>query len=283
MSDIEALLETFEPEVLGDGRYRVHNLPTGRGVVLGGQLIGQAIVAASRHEPAKRVLTASTVFDRPAQREETVDLTVHTMHSGRAFGSCTVEISQGDRHLARSQMLLHAPEADLIRHTASMPETDGPDGAVTTGFSFGGEENRVLGGVNVGDPDYIGPPEMKFWSRVPAAPDDRAMNQALVTFMTCGSIIGVAMLPHKGIGQSMSHRDISTGVMSHTVTFHDDIDTSQWVLVALESPFAGGGRTYGRGQAFSADGRLLTSFVQDNIVRNFPEGQSAQGRERTIF
>jgi acyl-CoA thioesterase-2 len=283
MPDEKTLLSTLEPEELGDGRFRVDNLSTGRGVVLGGQLIAQAILAASRHEQEKQVLTAFTSFDRPAHRDGPVDMLVDTLHSGRAFGTSTVEISQAGRHLARSQMLFHVPEADLIRHATPMPDVGDPEDAETRGFRFGGEENRVLGGVDVGNPEYVGPAKMCMWVRVPDASAGVAMHQALLTFVGCGWLIGVAMLPHRGIGQSMSHREISTGVMSHTITFHDDIDAGEWTLLSMESPFAGLGRTHGRGQAFSRDGRLLASFVQDNIVRNFPKGQSAEGREATIF
>jgi acyl-CoA thioesterase II len=99
------------------------------------------------------------------------------------------------------------------------------------------------------------------------------VGQALLAYPTDGFLIGTAMRPHAGIGQSMAHVSISTSVLSHTLTFHEPIDAGEWHLLAHESPFAGGGRTYGRANIFTQDGRLVGSFVQDNMVRSVPEGR----------
>ena len=85
------------------------------------------------------------------------------------------------------------------------------------------------------------------------------------------------MRPHPGVGQSMAHVSISTSVLTHTLTFHEPVDASQWHLLAHESPYAGRGRSYGRANIFTTDGRLVGSFVQDNMVRAFPDGQQPSG------
>jgi acyl-CoA thioesterase-2 len=72
--------------------------------------------------------------------------------------------------------------------------------------------------------------------------------QALLSYATDGFLIGTAMRPHEGFGQSMSHVSISTSVLSHTLTFHEPIDASQWYLLAHESPYAGRGRSKWSGQ-----------------------------------
>jgi len=59
-------------------------------------------------------------------------------------------------------------------------------------------------------------------------------------------VIGTAMLPHDGYNESHAHKTISTGVVSHTVNFHDRFDASQWLLLANESVWAGRGRTQPR-------------------------------------
>ena len=108
-------------------------------------------------------------------------------------------------------------------------------------------------------------------------------GQALLAYATDGFLIGTAMRPHAGIGQSMSHRTISTSVLSHTLTFHEPVDAAAWHLLAHESPYAGRGRSYGRANVFTEDGRLVASFVQDNMVRAFPEGQQPGGGGRSKF
>ena len=81
----------------------------------------------------------------------------------------------------------------------------------------------------------------------------------------------------------MSHVSISTSVLSHTLTFHEPIDPGAWHLLAHESPYAGRGRTYGRANVFTEDGRLVASFVQDNMVRDMPEAQRPAPGGRSKF
>ena len=109
------------------------------------------------------------------------------------------------------------------------------------------------------------------------------MGQALLAYATDGFLIGTAMRPHEGIGQALSHVSISTSVLSHTLTFHEPIDASQWHLLAQESPYAGRGRSYGRANIFSDDGQVVASFVQDNMIRDFPEAQRPKEGERSRF
>src|SRR6185437_10935315 len=115
----------------------------------------------------------------------------------------------------------------------------------------------------------------------PGGPTGGVRAQALLSYATDGFLIATAMRPHEGIGQSMSHVTISTSVLSHTLTFHEPIDASGWYLLAQESPYAGRGRSYGRANIFDAEGRVVASFVQDNMIRDFPEGQRPHAGERS--
>jgi acyl-CoA thioesterase II len=134
-------------------------------------------------------------------------------------------------------------------------------------------QTQVIGDVDIRDPDPIGPPELKVWTRWGGAPDDATTAQALLAFSTDGYLIGTAMRPHAGVGQALAHRTISTSVLSHTLTFHEPRSAEQWLLLAHYSPYAGRGRSYGRGDVFDRDGKLVASFVQDSMIRPMPEGR----------
>ena len=82
------------------------------------------------------------------------------------------------------------------------------------------------------------------------------------------------MRPHAGVGQSMAHRSISTSVITHTLTFHGPVDAGRWMLLAHESPSAGQGRSYGRAHVYAQDGELVASYVQENMIRGFADGQA---------
>jgi len=266
-------LSLLRLEPAGAGRYRVRNEgdPASRDVVFGGQLLGQTIVAASAQVPGKPVRTLSTIFARTARVSAATELAVETIHEGRSFASANVTAWQGERLCARSLVLLDAPDPELIRHAAAAPEVAGPDASPDAGPSplvFPGAELRIVGGVDTWSPDApVGPAELFVWMRFAHASDDIATNQAILAWGTDGFLIGTALRPHAGLGQADAHRTLSTGVVGHTLTFHEPFTTRDWLLLAHESPHAGAGRAYGRAHVFTREGRLVASFVQDAMVR----------------
>lgn len=280
MSD---LLGSLALEEIGPLRFRGRHTAGERGVVFGGQLAAQMAVAAARVDPegAKPIKSLHALFGRPVLVDEDVELSVDVLHAGRAFASATVSVWQGDRECARAMALLSTPEPDLIRHAAPAPDVGGPDEATPRG-GLAGLEARSAGGVDIDDAEAVGPAESHFWVRFPGAPADRAVGQALVALASASFLIGTAMRPH-AVGQSQAHRDISTGIIGHTISFHDEIDPGDWLLLANESPFAGRGRAHGTGHVFSRSGGLVASYSQEAMIRHFPEGHSAAGRESTVL
>ncbi len=285
MAELSELLEVLELEPAGEGRFRARNFAAGPGgVIFGGQLLAQSIVAGATIDPGKDVKTVHTVFARGGALDQPLDIEVEAMHTGRALASATVTIRQGERLCTRSLVLLSAVEPDLIRHAAEAPGVGRPEDAPASASGEGGFwEIRVVDGVDISDPEAVGPAELLVWSRFPGAEVTGTPAQALLSYATDGFLIGTAMRPHKGIGQSMSHHEISTSVLGHTLTFHEPVHPGRWHLLAHESPYAGRGRTYGRAHIFGEDGQLVASFVQDNMVRAFPEGQKPAAGQRSKF
>jgi acyl-CoA thioesterase len=274
MLTIDNLLESLTLVADGDDRYHAGNAEVGPGVIFGGQLLAQSIVAAVATEPDKYVKTVHTIFARAGSPETQVEITVDRMHSGRAMASRTVTIGQGDRLIARSQLLLTADEPSFIHHADAAPSAAGPHDSRATreGEDAGAWEVRIGGDADVNDPEYVGRPELDVWTRFVGAPDDLTISQGLLAFATDGFLIGAAMLPHDGVGQAQAHHTLSTGVLSHTLTFHEPFRASDWLLLAHHSTYAGHGRAYGRADVFTEDGRLVASFVQDSMIRPMPAG-----------
>ena len=268
----DALIESLQLEQLGEGTYRAPNVDSGNPVVFGGQLLGQSIVAAALGQDGKTVKTIHTVFSRAARPDLDLQISVDRMHTGRSLSSSTVTISQDGRICVRSQVTLCADEPDLIRHA------DGPAVPRKAPTDEPTPDNdwqiHILDDVDVMDADAVGPADLDAWNRLPGAPDDPIINQALLAFTTDGYLIGAAMRPHKGVGQSQAHVTLSTGVLTHTLTFHEPVSAGDWFLITSHSNYAGHGRSYGRGDAFDRDGQLVASYVQDGMIRPMPTGRS---------
>lgn len=269
MLTIETLLASLRLEEVGPDSYRAPNAEAGHGVIFGGQLLAQSIVAAQRGHDDKRVKTVHTVFARGGRPDAPVEIAVDRMHAGRAFASSTVTISQGDRLCTRSLVLLSADEPDFISHADPAPTVAEPDeGAVRDGE--GAWQVRLAGDVDIDDPALVGPADLDVWTRFVGAPADPVVDQALLAFATDGFLIATAMRPHEGVGQALAHKTVSTGVISHTLTFHEPAAAGEWLLLSHHSPYAGRGRSYGTADVFRADGALVASFVQDAMIRPLP-------------
>ncbi len=107
MTDVSDLVKVLDLEPVGEGRFRAQNFVSGQGgVVFGGQLLAQSIVAASTVDPTKEVKSIHTVFARGGAPDRPLDIEVDAMHVGRALASATVTVRQGDRLCTRSLVLL---------------------------------------------------------------------------------------------------------------------------------------------------------------------------------
>jgi acyl-CoA thioesterase-2 len=279
MSEPSPMLKSLELEQVGENQFRGQSVfSEQRPVVFGGQLMGQMIVAAATAVPGKNVKSIHTIFARAGTVAKPVDLELDVMHSGRALASVTVTARQGDRLLSRGLLLLDAGEPDLIRHSLPMPAVTPPDKLERRKGTEQGSDLRIVDEVDLWTTDVTGGPELNVWVRFDQAPDDQAVHQALLSWYTDPFLIAAAMRPHLGIGESMSHDTISTGVVTHTLSFHEPVKATGWLLLANQSLYAGGGRTYGSGQVFDADGHQVASYVQDNLVRAFRDDPAPRGK-----
>lgn len=282
MFDLSDLLAAYALEPLGGDRYRApkvahHNVGADdamaqavRDVIPGGQLLGQAIVAATRSQPGKEVKTVHAVFARTGRVSEPLELKLETVHAGGSFGTASVTFTQRERPIAVATVLLHVPEPDLIRHAVPVRDLPGPDHPGARVERPGAYEVVVAdGGASAAG--TVGPPELPMWVRFAGAPADGAINQALLAFATNFQIITTALRPHAGYSLAQAHVRMSTGVISHTITFHEPVNAGDWLLLDQEAPYAGRGRTYGRGNVFTREGSLVASFIQDAMIRALPE------------
>ncbi len=150
---------------------------------------------------------------------------------------------------------------------------------------YPGTELRIVDGVDLWSVDApTGPAETFLWAKAPALPDDpgddEGVHQAVLAWATDGFLIATALRPHAGIGQHDAHRGLSTGVVGHTIVFHEPFRADEWLLLAHHSPYAGRGRTFGTGDVFTEDGRFVASYVQTNMVRYFAD--PASGRRHAV-
>jgi acyl-CoA thioesterase-2 len=295
MFELADLLAGLQLEDAGDGLFHAPNMDFyGKNsggatsaavadIIAGGQLLSQAIVATSSTQPDKVVKSIHAVFARSGRVSVPLDLKVDIIQSGRTLSTEVVTFLQDDRAIATATVVLHAPDADVIRHEAPMTDVPAPGDPGVRVTSRGAYEMGSVASTELLSPDDVGPAELPTWVRFTGAPDDNAVSQALLAFVTNFGIIGVAMRPHAGLSaEQSSHVKVSTGVLTHTVSFHEPFAASDWLLLDQDSPYAGKGRCYGRGNVYTTDGALVASFSQEGLIRALAEPTGGHGKTATL-
>ena len=263
--ELDDLVACLALESTGQDRFRLRNLPMDYYRIFGGQLLAQAIVAATMAEGDKTVKSMAVTFPKEGDRAAETEIEVRSVQSGRTFATRSVEVRQGERPLMIGTILLHTPEPGE-GHKIPVPDGSSPDAATATPLSMIPWETRVKDGVDLSDPRE-GPPEFDLWMRAPDAPDEPTTQQALLAHATDLTLIGTTLRAHAGLSQADSPERIHTAVVSHSLWFHAPVRLDDWVCLHQHSPVSGGGRGFGLGHVVDSRGGILASFAQESMIR----------------
>ena len=256
--------------------------PKGRGRSFGGQVIGQALMSAIRTaEPDKTVHSLHAYFMRPGDATKPVLYRVERDRDGRSFATRRVIAIQSGKPILNLAASFHVKEPGLS-HQAEMPDVPMPEDL----------ENEQQLGDRLADqlpPAYRGwlaaprPVEMRSvglrppFSRDPQDPvqhlwfklrgtfeEDTALHRAALAYTSDFGLLGTCVLPW---AKAFVDPDMQFASLDHAMWFHDDFWMDEWLLYAMDSPWAGGARGFNRGQIFTRDGRLVASTAQEGLVR----------------
>jgi acyl-CoA thioesterase len=248
-----------------------------RNVVEGGQLLGQAVVAASKSLPQQRVTSAYMIFSKAATFDALLDVNVEVLRPGKTFSTVSVRIDQEEKLRSAGLLMLDSGSPDVIRADVDMPLVPGPYESEPFDMGVMGRDLRVVEGAYSDDPDRTGPPEIYAWMRLRDAPSEPYLHAALMAQSTTHWTIAAAMLPHKGFGQADAHVTLSTGIMSIAIAFHDEVDVTGWLLYANRAIFAGRGLAQSEGQVFTEEGDLVASYSVQGMIREFSQQPAELG------
>ena len=270
--DIDDLVAVMDVQPSGDNAYvGVPHADEGRPVVEGSQLLGQAIVAAGRHAPGRRVVSAHMVFFRGADARLPLEFQLDVLSSGRTFTTLGVTVVQEGRARAAGTLLLDVTAPDLIRHQDPAPPSAGPYDSPAYDMGVVGRDLRVVDAAYTDDPlAPVGPPVIDAWLRLRGVPaDDPPLHAGLLAQFTGHMSIAAALRPHEGIGQAAAHRTISTGINAITLSVHRDVRMDEWVRYHHRSTFAGDGMSQSECRVYDEAGELLASFAVAAMLRGF--------------
>jgi acyl-CoA thioesterase len=267
---VAGLLELFDAHADGSDRFTAETGIAGadeRQVVEGTQVLAQVIVAVAKRFPDKSVRSTHAIFSRAIMVGPPVEFEFDVVHEGRSTATAVVFVKQNDRRCITVTALVDVPSGDVVRHHLPRPQVALPADANISPMPMAGRELRLVDVVDVNSPDEVGPPELYAWLHYDPIPTRDDLVKALIAYFTGHLGISTTMRAHEGIGTSQSHLTVSTAPMTVTVSFHEPVSWSGWLLYTHESTQVGAGMSYVRGAVHTEEGELIASFAQEALIR----------------
>ena len=253
--------------------------------VFGGQVAGQALVAAGRTVPADRLVhSLHAYFIRPGDPAVPIVYTVDRVRDGRSFATRRVTAIQHGKVIFTLSASFHHPEPGL-EHAEPMPKVPPPEQVRSSAeriaeaigqpppphYRDSPIEVRSVGPLSIEaarDP-ALRTTSSQVWLRINGElPDDPLLHVCLVTYVSDLTLLDTVLVRH---GVSWYDGQTSGASLDHAMWFHRPFRADQWLLYALDSPVAYGARGLARGEMFTANGDLVVSVVQEGLIRTTPK------------
>jgi acyl-CoA thioesterase-2 len=278
---VAQLVELLDLETIDLNLFRGRQPDTSLQRVFGGQVAGQALVAASRTAPEHTSMhSLHSYFLRPGDTSVPIVYDVDRVRDGRSFATRRVLARQKGRPIYALTASFQVAEAGLD-HQDRMPETPSPDESVdlaTLRAQRGHDADQYThewsaldlrlaadsrrGGALV---DEARPSVARYWMRTAGSlPDDPLVHLAALTYASDITLLGSALVPHD---RFLSDPDIQAASLDHAVWFHRPFRADRWLLYDQTSPSASGGRGLAFGRVFTEDGVLVASVAQEGLIR----------------
>jgi acyl-CoA thioesterase II len=258
--------------------------PGGVGRVFGGQLIAQAITAATRTAPADRPIhSLHCYFMRPASEDHEIVFTVEADLDGKAFSSRRVLASQQDKPVFCMRASFHIAETGPS-HQLPMPQVPPPEALEGFGDYVARHPDRaspvlrrLLQPPSPFDyrpvaeltPEALAiphPGHAYCWIRVGRGPLGlpQSGQRALLGWLSDTLLLASAYRAH---GIQIGMGGFQSASLDHSMWFHEDVECGEWLLYEIVSPWTGHARGLASGRFFTRDGRLVASTTQEGLMR----------------
>jgi acyl-CoA thioesterase-2 len=278
-SRLPDLLKLLDLERIEDNLFRGESRDVGAPQVFGGQVLGQALVAASRTVEGRQVHSLHAYFLRRGDLSVPIVFEVDRSRDGGSFTSRRVVAVQHGQPILTMSASFQVAEPGL-EHQAPMPEAPPPESLrdlaeleaeviermphKVTGYF---RNQRPFEFRAVSPDDYLTrekrPARKLVWFRVTGRlPEDQTLHRCLLTYVSDYHLLATATMPH-----GVNFLELQVASIDHAIWFHRDLQLDDWLLYAIESPSASGARGFSRGAIYARDGALVASVAQEGLIR----------------
>ena len=280
---MDVLLKTLDLERLETRLFRGRSPQVGWQRVFGGQVIGQALVAATRtvEKEGRFVHSLHAYFVRPGDPSVPIIYDVENIRDGGSFATRRVVAIQHDKPIYFMTASFQDDE-DGFEHQAAMPEVPQPEellGEADLKERFMTEApEHIRAYWQRPRPIELRPvlldhyfsagklePRQNIWVRTTGpVPAERHLQAAVLAYLSDMTLLDTSLFAH---GTSVLDRSLQVASLDHAMWFHRPPVLDDWLLYSQDSPSAFGGRGMTRGAIFTRNGTLIASVAQEGLIR----------------
>jgi acyl-CoA thioesterase II len=278
---IADLLRLLELEQLEVNLFRGESRDIGSPQVFGGQVLGQALSAASATVEGRIVHSLHAYFLRRGDFNAPIVYQVDRSLDGHSFSNRRVVAIQHGEPIFNMAASFQIHE-DGFDHQVAMPDVPPPESLADSTRPppevLGRLSERMRRFIDQPRPfefrivepwDLLTPrrarPSRHVWFRaVGEVPGGEKLHRCLLAYVSDYFLLDTSTLPHGASGFSNT---VILASIDHAMWFHRPLRVDDWLLYAVESPSASGARGFARANLFARDGRLVASTAQEGLVR----------------
>ena len=281
---LDDLVRVMTLERLEADLFRGESRDIGSPQVFGGQVLGQALAAATATAEERIVHSLHAYFLRRGDFNSPIVYEVDRALDGKHFSSRRVVAIQHGRQIFNMSASFQLAEAGLDHQTPA-PDVTPPEALLDLESHYKDvahqlpaaarrilEQKRPFEFRPVQPPDPLrrekSAPVTYIWFRaVDTLADDEALHRSLLAYVSDFHLLDTALKPH---GVPMISPRLVIASIDHAMWFHRSVRVDDWLLYAMDSPSASGARGFARGSVFDRDGRLVASAAQEGLMRFTP-------------
>jgi acyl-CoA thioesterase-2 len=267
---------------LGADRFLGKRQPGGVGRVFGGEVIAQALMAATAAvAPDRLAHSLHAYFLRGGSEDFDITYRVERDFDGGSFSTRRVIAEQDGRPILNLAASFHRLEAG-VSHQDAMPDVPPPEDLpseaemrraaldqIPERFRHHMLRPRAVEFRPIEARHWMNrekrPPLTHGWFRT-VAPlgDDPVLHRAVLAYVSDMTLLGTSALPH---GMSWMTGEMQSASLDHALWLHDDFRCDEWMLYVTDSPWAGRARGFNRGRVYRRDGCLIANVAQEGLIR----------------
>lgn len=279
---LNELLSLLKLEKIEENIFRGDSQDLGFGNIFGGQVLGQALSAASQTVTEERgVHSMHGYFLLPGDPKRPIVYDVDCIRDGKSFTTRRVVAIQKGRAIFSMSASFHVDEPGF-EHQGSAPDVEGPE-KLSSDVEIAREvkhkipepirakltcdrpiEIRQISPVDPFAPEKKEPIRYSWFKTIDKMPDDVSIHKYMLAYAVDFGLATTALYPH---AHTFWEPAMQIASIDHAMWFHRDFRMDDWLLYEMESPSARGARGINHGKIFTRDGKMVASVSQESLIR----------------